>query len=64
MAKKKNIKTEKFSPYTFLVIVSVLGGLIIAGIIRTQFNEYIPQANLFGEEKPRTKSRTRNNGRL
>ena len=47
--KKKNIKTEKFSPYTFLVIVSVLGGLIIAGIIRTQFNEYIPQANLFGE---------------
>ena len=32
-----------------LVIVSVLGGLIIAGIIRTQFHEYIPQANLFGE---------------
>ena len=47
--KKKNIKTEKFSPYTFLVIVSVLGGLIIVGIIRTQFHEYIPQANLFGE---------------
>ena len=49
MAKKKNIKTEKFSPYTFLVILSVLGSLIIATIIIAQFHEYIPQTNFFGE---------------
>ena len=47
--KKKNIKTEKFSPYTFLVIVSVLGGLIMAAIIRLNLYDYLPQANLFGE---------------
>ena len=49
MAKKKNIKTEKFSPFTFFVIVSVLGSLIIAKIIIAQFHEYIPQTNFFGE---------------
>lgn len=47
--KKKNTKIEKFSPFTFFVIASVLGGLIIASIIRIKFHEYIPQANLFGE---------------
>jgi len=47
--KKKNIKIEKFSLYTFLVIVSVLGSLIIAKIIIAQFHEYIPQTNFYGE---------------
>ena len=47
--KKKNIKIEKFSPFTFLVIVSVLGSLIIAKIIIAQFHEYIPQTNFYGE---------------
>ena len=47
--KKKNIKIEKFSLYTFLVTVSVLGSFILAKIILAQFHEYIPQTNFYGE---------------
>ena len=58
MAKKKNIKREKFSNFTFFILASVLAGLIISGGIRVYFHEYIPQANLFGEtgliKEPRT----------
>ena len=49
MVKKKNIKKEKFSLFTLLVIVSVIAGLLIGNLLRAYFHEYIPQANLFGE---------------
>ena len=47
--KKKNIKIEKFSLFTFLVTISVLIGFVIAKIIIVQFQEYIPQTNFYGE---------------
>jgi len=47
--KKKNIKIEKFSLFTFLVIISVLIGFVIAKIVIVQFHEYIPQTNFYGE---------------
>tara|TARA_B100000029_G_scaffold506188_1_gene588425 strand:- start:57 stop:584 length:528 start_codon:yes stop_codon:yes gene_type:complete len=58
MAKKKNIKREKFSSFTFLILASVLAGLIISLWIKIYFHEYIPQTNLYGEtgliKEPRT----------
>jgi hypothetical protein len=47
--KKKNIKIEKFSPFTFLIICSIFIGLIFALTIKINFFEYYPQTNLFGE---------------
>jgi len=58
MAKKKNIKREKFSYFTFFILASVIAGFLISGSIRIHFHEYIPQTNLFGEtgliKEPRT----------
>jgi len=47
--KKKNIKIEKFSPYTCLVMLSIFFGLMIGGILKLPFLEYLPMTNLFGE---------------
>jgi len=46
---KKNIKTEKFSFYTFLVILCILFGLLISGTLRNALWEYLPKTNLFGD---------------
>ena len=46
---KKNIKTEKFSSYTLLIIISILIGLMISGALREALWEYLPKTNLFGD---------------
>ena len=56
---KKNIKTEKFSFYTFLLILCILFGLLIAGALRDALFEYLPKTNLFGDSDIAKESKIR-----
>ena len=47
---KKKIKVEKFSSFTFIVILGIFLGLIITAYLNINFNEYLPKTNFWGEK--------------